>query len=58
VQHGLDLAAKAGRDAFLVSTPEGRRLYYALGFRDVTEPILLGPTPHFWMQWKIPDTGV
>ncbi|KAK4035184.1 puromycin N-acetyltransferase [Parachaetomium inaequale] len=58
VQHGLDQAAKAGKDAFLISTPEGRGLYYALGFRDVTEPITLGPTPHSLMIWKNPETGV
>ncbi|KAH6855490.1 acyl-CoA N-acyltransferase [Chaetomium sp. MPI-CAGE-AT-0009] len=54
LQHGLELAAKAGKDAFLIATPEGKGLYRSLGFLDVGEPASLGTTPHYPMLWKRP----
>ncbi|KAK4149786.1 puromycin N-acetyltransferase [Chaetomidium leptoderma] len=56
VQHGLDQAAKAGKDAFLVATPNGRGLYLSVGFCDMEEPFLLGGTPHYSMLWRKPDS--
>lgn len=58
VQHGLDQAAKAGTDAFLIATPEGRGLYHSCGFREIGEPIMLGSTPHYSMLWKNPRSGL
>ena len=55
LKHGLELAGKAGKDAFLVATPEGRGLYRSFGFFDVGELAVLGETPHHLMLWKAPD---
>ncbi|KAK3290226.1 acyl-CoA N-acyltransferase [Chaetomium fimeti] len=55
LQHGLDLVAKAGKDAFLVATAEGRGLYRSFGFLDVGRPAALGTTPHYPMLWKKPN---
>jgi len=57
VQQGLDQAAKAGKDTFLIATGEGRWLYHSLGFQYVGEPVNLGTTPHYPMLWKAPDSG-
>lgn len=57
VQSGLEQAAKAGMDAFLIATPAGKGLYHSLGFRDVGEPFNLGSTPHYSMLWKRPADG-
>jgi len=54
IQHGLELAAKDGRDAFLIGTPEGRCLYQTLGFEVNGEPVYLGSTLHYPMLWKAP----
>ncbi|EGS22577.1 uncharacterized protein CTHT_0010460 [Thermochaetoides thermophila DSM 1495] len=54
IQHGLELAAKDGRDAFLIGTPEGRCLYQKLGFEVIGEPFYLGSTLHYPMLWKAP----
>lgn len=55
LKHGLELAGKAGKDAFLVATPEGRGLYHSFGFVDVGELAVLGETPHRPMLWKASD---
>jgi predicted N-acetyltransferase YhbS len=57
VQYGLEQAAKAGMDAFLISTPAGHRLYQSLGFRNVGEPFIMCGTPHYSMLWKRPAEG-
>jgi ribosomal protein S18 acetylase RimI-like enzyme len=57
VKYGLEQAAKAGMDAFLISTPAGQRLYQSLGFRNVGEPFMMCNTPHYSMLWKRPADG-
>ncbi|KAH6628928.1 acyl-CoA N-acyltransferase [Chaetomium tenue] len=57
LKQGLELAEKAGKDAFLVATPEGRGLYRSFGFVEVGEPAVLGDTPHHAMLWKVHDVG-
>jgi ribosomal protein S18 acetylase RimI-like enzyme len=52
LKHGLELAGKAGKDAFLIATPEGRGLYRSFGFFDVGELAVFGETPHQLMMWK------
>lgn len=57
VDHGLELAAKDGKDVYLVATPAGRGLYHSFGFRDIGEPIDLCGTPHYSMLWTAPDSA-
>ncbi len=51
-QHGLDLAAKEGRDVFLIATPEGKPLYQSLGFRELVEPYDVLGTTYSSMSWS------
>lgn len=46
VKEGLDRAAGQGRDVCLRATPEGRRLYLALGFEEVREQRILGESEY------------
>jgi ribosomal protein S18 acetylase RimI-like enzyme len=57
LQHGLDLAAKAGMDVFLLATPAGKGLYESVGFRQIGEPFLMADTKHYAMLWKRPDAS-
>jgi ribosomal protein S18 acetylase RimI-like enzyme len=57
VQHGLELAAKDGKDVYLVATPAGKNLYRSLGFRDVTEGVELFGALHSSMLWKVPASA-
>lgn len=52
VRHGLELAAKDGKDVYLVATPAGRGLYQSLGFRTLGEATELCGTPHYSMLWR------
>jgi len=52
-KHGLDLAAKEGRDAFLVATPEGKPLYQSLGFRELVDPYDVLGTTYSSMLWSV-----
>lgn len=54
VKHGLDLAVKDGKDAFLVATAEGRGMYHSLGFCEVGEPSKMGEVPFYPMLWRRP----
>ncbi|KUI70714.1 hypothetical protein VM1G_06358 [Cytospora mali] len=53
VHEGLDRAAKAGRDVYLRSTPQGRPLYLSLGFEEVLEQKVIGESQH-GMVWRAP----
>ncbi|KAL2138586.1 hypothetical protein VTI28DRAFT_6531 [Corynascus sepedonium] len=55
VRHGLDQAAKAGKDAFLIATEEGRGLYCVLGFHDVGKPVVRGRSVYYPMLWRVPS---
>ncbi|KAL2127087.1 hypothetical protein VTI74DRAFT_11366 [Chaetomium olivicolor] len=57
MRHGLDLVAQAGKDAFLVATPEGRGLYQSVGFRHIGEPFNFANTPHYPMLWQRPGSA-
>ncbi|KAH6623984.1 acyl-CoA N-acyltransferase [Chaetomium sp. MPI-SDFR-AT-0129] len=57
IRRGLELAAEAGKDAFLIATLEGRGLYQSVGFRDVGKPLDLANTPHYPMLWKYPGSN-
>lgn len=56
VQRGLDLAAQAGNDAFVIATPEGRGLYHSLGFRQVGDAYEMGGMLHYSMLWRRPGS--
>ncbi|KKY32446.1 putative gnat family [Diaporthe ampelina] len=53
-QDGLERAAGQGRDVCLRSTPEGRPLYLALGFRQVLEQKVIGES-QYAMVWTAYD---
>lgn len=53
-KEGLDRAADQGRDVCLRATPEGRRLYLALGFEQVREQKVIGES-QFAMVLKASD---
>ncbi len=54
VKHGLELAAKDGKDVYLVATPAGRGLYRSLGFTEMGEAVELCGLLHSSMLWKPP----
>ncbi|KAL2261805.1 hypothetical protein VTK26DRAFT_3279 [Humicola hyalothermophila] len=58
VRHGLDLAAQAGTDAFVIATTEGRGMYQSQGFSQVGEAFEMGNRPHYSMLWRKPAMPV
>lgn len=53
-QEGLDRAAAEGRDVWLRSTPEGRRLYLSLGFDEVGEGTVCGQRQVVMIKRAVP----
>ncbi|KAK3901537.1 puromycin N-acetyltransferase [Staphylotrichum tortipilum] len=51
-KHGIDLAAKVGKDVFLVATPEGKPLYQSLGFRQLGDSFDVLGTIYSAMLWS------
>ena len=48
VRWGLEKAAEAGKDSYLIATKQGRGLYASLGFKELGERELLGE-----MHWSM-----
>ncbi|KAK3988416.1 acyl-CoA N-acyltransferase [Cladorrhinum sp. PSN332] len=52
IKKGLELVERDGKDAFLVATPNGQKLYESVGFKAVGQGCDLGGVPHYSMLWK------
>ncbi|KAK4169759.1 puromycin N-acetyltransferase [Cladorrhinum sp. PSN259] len=58
VKKGIELIEKDGKDAYLIATLNGRKLYESVGFKAVSDRCYLGDVPHYSMIWKRPETEV